>query len=458
MTTRTWVNGVVSNNSQWAGKNYNVEKVTGGRIAIGQKFCRRLESNADLQLSAPAHPRCVGPGSDHRRRDGADGNSGERPRALDRSPNNVVRFGPEFKQYYVKTLDFHLDGDVGIGDLVYASTYWAQDDHWTNEYSEYMQYVNTGPPPNLTRAIPSRPSPAKRTRTGGAPAPYSGCNVPTQYYDYDPAHRSLVQRIAPAVEGGRPVPLAGRRLLGEDHRPLSPAIYHMPGLQTAGQAWQSETPITTIRATVPPKPDDWYSYDARSDYLQTTEFANVIFDITPKLHVEAGTVHFHSTFHTSTYGGFWYHTAVSERLWRVSAQVEQQGGHQLQASWTACSSMPMRRRASGTAASTAGIPSSCTANGVPAQVHAGYPDQLRARLEVHHARQASAVERRRVLHAVEESAVPAVRSRTLPVEQLQRQYRQCPGLRHGIRHQVPGERVPEHGVLGKLQRLASPDQ
>src|SRR6202034_3664642 len=56
--------------------------------------------------------------------------------------NTVVRFGPEFKQYYTKTLDFHLDGDVGIGDLVYASTYWAQDDRWVNEYSEYMQYLN----------------------------------------------------------------------------------------------------------------------------------------------------------------------------------------------------------------------------------------------------------------------------------------------------------------------------
>ena len=36
--TRNWVNGVVSNNSQWAGKNYNVEKVYGGRFAISQKI------------------------------------------------------------------------------------------------------------------------------------------------------------------------------------------------------------------------------------------------------------------------------------------------------------------------------------------------------------------------------------------------------------------------------------
>ncbi len=36
--TRTWVNGVVSNNSQWAGQNYNTEKVDGARIALGQKI------------------------------------------------------------------------------------------------------------------------------------------------------------------------------------------------------------------------------------------------------------------------------------------------------------------------------------------------------------------------------------------------------------------------------------
>jgi len=36
--TRDWVNGTVSNNSQWAGRNYNVEKVTGGRAALSQKI------------------------------------------------------------------------------------------------------------------------------------------------------------------------------------------------------------------------------------------------------------------------------------------------------------------------------------------------------------------------------------------------------------------------------------
>jgi len=43
--------------------------------------------------------------------------------------NTVVRFGPEFKQYYTeKTLDFHPNGRCRHRRLVYASTYWAQDD------------------------------------------------------------------------------------------------------------------------------------------------------------------------------------------------------------------------------------------------------------------------------------------------------------------------------------------
>ena len=47
----------------------------------------------------------------------------------------------------------------------------------------------------------------------------------------------------------------------------------------------------------------WYSYTTRSDYLQTTEFANISFDITSKLNVEAGVSHFHSGFrYYSPYG------------------------------------------------------------------------------------------------------------------------------------------------------------
>ncbi len=55
-------------------------------------------------------------------------------------------------------------------------------------------------------------------------------------------------------------------------------------------------------------PGQWYAYTERSDYLQTTEFANISFDITDQLNVEAGAVHFHSDFKYYTpYSQFAYY-------------------------------------------------------------------------------------------------------------------------------------------------------
>src|SRR6204780_1938218 len=38
LTTRNWINGTTSDNSQWAGNNYNHEELYGGRAAINFKF------------------------------------------------------------------------------------------------------------------------------------------------------------------------------------------------------------------------------------------------------------------------------------------------------------------------------------------------------------------------------------------------------------------------------------
>jgi iron complex outermembrane receptor protein len=304
LTTRTWVNGVVSDNSAWAGKDYNVEKVTGARIALGQKIAdgwkATLTYSYQKQLTHGAWDEdpTIGGAVDFY------GNLVDGP-ARPLPANTVVRFGPEFKQYYAKTLDFHLDGDVGIGDLVYAGTYWAQDDRWVNEYSEYMQYLNqyANPPDAYFNATTQQAYTCLTDPINGSG--FSGCKAPIQYYDYQQhIYRWSNELRLQSKEGGWFHWLGG--VYWERTKYLIDDYYHMPGLQTAGQAWQTETAYYSNQGAVPPAPDDWYSYVLRTDYLQTTEFANVVFDITPRVHLELGTVHFHSDFSTSTNGGFWY--------------------------------------------------------------------------------------------------------------------------------------------------------
>jgi outer membrane receptor protein involved in Fe transport len=298
--TRTWVNGVVSNNSEWAGRDYNTERVNGGRLAISQKFSDAWKATLTTSYQSQI---THGAWDENTTTGGAVNYLGQlvdgpvRPLPQD----SVQRFGPEYKQYYTKTLDFHLDGDVGIGDLVYASTWWAQDDKYVNEYSEYMQYVNTGPPSSLTAASLQSFDCLTDPINGTG---YSGCKVPIQYYEYDQhIDRWSNELRLQSKEGGWLHWLVGT--YWEKTRENYTDYYHMPGLQTSGQQWQAYAAYYG-QTGLPPKPDDWYSYVARSDYLQTTEFVNLTFDITPRLHVEAGTVHFHSQFNDMQYGGFWY--------------------------------------------------------------------------------------------------------------------------------------------------------
>src|SRR6185437_16748800 len=174
LTTRTWVNTAVSNNAAWAGNNYNRAHVEGGRVALkgvlNDNWSASLTYGFQRQSSRGAWD--------------ADPNL---------APRTVERFGPESHLYEAKTLDFHLDGDVGIGDLVFASTYWSLPTRQQNEYSQYMENVSydnfynssTGVYYNLPAGYkeslacthgPSYATPAQTT--------YSGCNVPRQYYEY----------------------------------------------------------------------------------------------------------------------------------------------------------------------------------------------------------------------------------------------------------------------------------
>ena len=91
------------------------------------------------------------------------------------APRTVARFGPEQNLFETNMVDFHLDGDVGIGDLVFASAFWNQERRQWNEYSAYEQNYNGGTQEGFT---------CLNDPYYGA-APFTGCNPATQFYSYN---------------------------------------------------------------------------------------------------------------------------------------------------------------------------------------------------------------------------------------------------------------------------------
>lgn len=264
-TTRTWVNGTVSTNAPWAGTDYNRERTQGGRIAL-----RGVLNEAWSATLTYSYQRQI-----------AFGGWDEDPSL---PPRTVVRFGPEYSRNEARILDFHLDGDVGIGDLVFASTYWQLPTRAYSDYSDYEEYYSGGAQEGFTCLN----DPIHGT------GPYSGCKVPTFYFDYstNPERWSEEVRLL-SKTGGR-----FHWLLGyywertEDH---DDSVYVIPGLQPRGAAAQAYFAEygTTMSSLAP---GQLLASPEISDYLQTTEFANINFDITSRLNVEAGIVHFSSNF------------------------------------------------------------------------------------------------------------------------------------------------------------------
>jgi outer membrane receptor protein involved in Fe transport len=191
LTTRHWVNGTVSDNALWAGNNYNHSHQEGGRIALkyvlNDRWSAWLSYDYQRQTAFGAW----------------DQNLTEYP------PRTNSRFGPEYLAYQAKIGQLHIDGDVGIGDLVFASTYWSLPTRRWDEYSEYMQNVNGGRQQGFTCLTDPYWTPQVNP---GAPAAFSGCNVPLQYYEYhtNPERWSDELRLSSKPARGP--------LLGEDPR------------------------------------------------------------------------------------------------------------------------------------------------------------------------------------------------------------------------------------------------
>ena len=278
LTTRNWKNGTVSNNVEWARNDYNREHQEGGRVALKAVFSDSWSATASYDYQRQT---ALGAWDED---------------LANYGPRTVSRFGPEAHRFQAKTWEFHVDGDVGIADLVFASTYWALPTRQLNEYSQYEENYKGGAREGFT---------CLNDPTYGT-GPFSGCNVPLQFYEYhtNPERWSDELRLA-SKPGGRFHWLTGlywEKTIDKN----SGSTFFMPGLRTDGAAFQYYNAYyNTTGSSLPP--GQWYAYTTRSDYLQTAEFANISFDLTDKLNVEAGVVHFRSDFtYYSPYGQLAY--------------------------------------------------------------------------------------------------------------------------------------------------------
>jgi outer membrane receptor protein involved in Fe transport len=347
LATRTWINTAVSTNAGWARDNYNREHAEGGRFALRAVF--NDDWNATLTYSF--------------QRQHVLGAWDEDPNL---PPRTVERFGPESHRFEARMLDFHVDGDIGIADLVFASTYWSLPTRQQNEYSQYIENYAGGANEGVTCA--------NDPIYGDPNAGYVDCAPPVQYYEYhtNPERWSNELRLV-SKPGGRFHWLGG--LYWEKTRDKnSGSTFYMPGLRTDSPAFQY---YNYYKGTPPGftslPPGQWYGYQTRSDYLQTTEFADFSFDLTDRLAVEAGAVHFHSDFrYFSPYGQFAYD---------VTAPGLQEGSSQ---KWNG--KFGLNYKFTGTAmvyanfaqgfrdgGSNSGYPQACYDNGVP---KAYVPDTL----------------------------------------------------------------------------------
>ena len=123
---RTYRNGHTVSNRSWAGEDYNQEETTGGRVTLLYDFNENWRAIAAAMTQASD---TVGAWDhDPTRRDDLE----------------VARFGPEYTNLNYAQYAFTVTGELDIGDLVYATSYYDRDDLAVNDYSDYVEYASFG--------------------------------------------------------------------------------------------------------------------------------------------------------------------------------------------------------------------------------------------------------------------------------------------------------------------------
>ena len=346
LATRDWVNGVVSTNAQWARNDYNTEKQYGGRAALAQQIGSSWKAVLTVNYQ---QQKTAGSWTQDPDRYGLD---------------KVAHFGPESISDSFTDYDLNVQGDVGIGDLIYASTFWTYPYHYVTEYSEYVQYNPFPDSYYQSSALLQSLTCLTGPTIAGGTDPYSGCQAPNMYYTYDQWTRQWSNELRlQSKPGGRWRWLAG--VYWQKTRQTWDTYYLMPGMQPQGEEYQT---MLSYYYTGPqaPLPHEWYSSVNRNDSTNTAEFADVSFDFTRHWTLEAGLRYFNWNFDSSDlWAGFFWNPKTPSGLTSVS-------GHKLSGKASLSYKPTANVLVYGTfsqgyrqGGSNAGASSSCYQNGVP---------------------------------------------------------------------------------------------
>lgn len=266
IATRQWLNGVTSTNAQWAGKNQNTLNLLGGRISV-----QHAVADAWLLRIAGYYQQQRYSGS------------------WDQDPTNVGaralrQFSPSGGYNYVRLLEVHAEGDVGIADLIYAGGYSSQANRRRYDFSDYAQYSSYSTFIQATTCV---------TDPSSGPGNH-GCKVPYMYGEVS----NLLQRSSNELRLQSKPRANLQWTIGaywEKTRNPYSGFEHLPNINLNGAPAQSQ-----LESGAVPLAEEFYSNFATGRELQISEFGDATISLSRRWSIEGGIEHFHSTLSDST--------------------------------------------------------------------------------------------------------------------------------------------------------------
>jgi outer membrane receptor protein involved in Fe transport/tetratricopeptide (TPR) repeat protein len=282
LSTRTWsVDGITSTNAAWAGRDFNTRNTYGGRVAllqnIGENWHVLLSGNYQQQIyqgSWEDDPTLAG-------------------------PRAVREFSPSGGYNYARFLELHVDGDVGIGDLIYTGGVSSLASARLYNFSEYSQYSSYA---GFVQPLTCVTDP-------NSGAGNHGCEAPYMFGLPNGTTKRFTNEIRLQSKPGRV-----RWTLGvysdKLRNPYSGAL-HLPNINFNGA--DAQQLIAAYEYKAMPVAGDYYSSYFVDNYNEATEFGDVTFDLDDLWSVEGGVQHFHSAVaEAQAYASYFYYPRYSE--------------------------------------------------------------------------------------------------------------------------------------------------